>query len=277
MRTPLLLLLLLVELNLTGAYATITINADDTPIHQQFSNILHSKIEQQRLQQQCLPLQITIGPKALSSALTIQKEIPILALLITQDEFQAATKERSMSPISAIFREQPLQRLIALTQIATPSIHHLGLLTTQPHILSSIPPPIVIQQPAPQLRQALNTLLPKVDALVSHHNPKLFTPDSIKNILLSSYRQQKPLICHTRALVTAGCIMGVHSSASELIKESLDWIQYYQNQEDNHPLQPPRYSRHFSVSTNNKVAQSLGFRLSHPSQLTQQLQELETE
>ena len=276
MHVPLLLLLLLVELNLTGACATITINADDTPVHQQFSNILHSKIEQQQLQLH-LPLQRTIGPKALNSALTIQKKTPILALLITQNEFQAATEKRAVSPISAIFREQPLQRLITLTKIATPSIHHLGLLTTQPHTLPSISSPIVIQQPAPQLRQALNTLLPKVDALLTHHDPKLFNPDSIRNILLSSYRQQKPLICHTQALVTAGCIMGVHSSATELIKESLDWIQYYQNHGENHPLQPPRHSRHFSVSINNRVAQSLGFRLTHPSKLTQQLQELEDE
>ena len=225
-------------------------------------------------------LRITIGPDSLNKALQQSDKSPILATLITQEAFNQATRHTLLPPqISAIFREQPLQRLIALTHLATPSIQQVAILYDgeAPATANTTPLPLLLLQQTNNLRSTLNTVLPHVDALITTHNPRLYNAESFKNLLLSSYRQQKPLICHTSAMVAAGCIMGAHSSAADLLEETLTWIEEFQHNNSHEQIPRPRHSSYFSVVTNPKVARSLGLQLPHPSRLTQLLQAHEEE
>lgn len=260
-------LLLLLPLQLLQAAPLII--ADPSAPHQQFKQTLLEQLETTLSDIPPDQLTITIGPQALQQTLN-QSSTPLLALLVTQDQFTSATADLSHKA-SAIYREQPLSRLLRLIEISSPFLQQVGLLVTSPLELPSTPL-WVKQQTAPRLRHALNTLLPEVDTLLIYHNPDLFTPTTMRHILLSSYRQQKPLICHTEALVRAGCMVGVHSNPEAWIKTAREWLVAYQ-QSNYQQLPPSLYSQYFSVSTNRKVARSLGFDLPHPDLLNRQLQQ----
>lgn len=271
--------LLLLQLLSSGqglAANAFKITADPLPSHQQFATQFKQSLFSGKKGQQIEQLQITIGPRSFKEVLQQRDDTPILALLLTAEELHTLRPLPPHRTITILFREQPLQRLINLTQITSPSLLQAGLLTTSSEPLSfTHTRPAILQQATSNLRSGLKHLLPKVDALITYHNPTLFTPDSFRNILLSAYRQQKPLICHTEAMVKAGCVVGVHSSVADLINEAIEWIDQYPNSRHSKQRVETQYSSHFTVSTNPKVAQSLGIRLPHPSHLREQLLQLE--
>ncbi len=271
----LMLLLLLWAPQQLFASGVIEIHASDTSSHRHFAQRLQQSITAETIETN-KTLHITIGIAALNQLLRSKQTSPILALLVTRDEFSRAHKDHpSHSLVSAIYREQPVQRLLNLTEIATPTIQSIAV----PIQLDSPPPTpdssLLTLYKTDNLHSVIRNLLPTVDALITHHNPKLYNAKNFKHLLLSSYRQQKPLICHTRAMVTAGCIMGTYSTPNQLIRESIDWITEYQQGAAIESILLPRYSSHFNVATNHKVARSLGYQPPNNALLLQQLMSLE--
>ncbi len=277
-----LLLLLLCILFGSGAQSgTITLLADPPQAYQSFSIQLEETLSSLPLSDSTPNLLITIGPKSLTNALQQSIPTPLLALLVTHDEFDQALQQAPSlkHPATAIFREQPLHRLIQLSALALPSIHHVGILQSGEEenieILTQQGLQIT-QQTTQQLHPSLRQLLSNTNALITHHDPALFNAQSFRGILLSAYRQQKPLICHTTSAVQAGCVVGASTSSEEMIAQTQTWIsQFSRGGQGNTALFSPQYPAQFTVVTNPKVARSLGIHLDHPSTLTQQLQQFE--
>lgn len=257
------------------ASESIKILSSERPSHRHFAKLLQQKITTEALNSN-RELRITIGAAALGQALRQKERTPVLALLITHNEFSSLTKDHpSPPPVSAIYREQPIQRLLNLTRIATPTIQSVALPIQENPLVPTPDTSLLTPHKTSDLRTVIKNILPTVDAVITHHSPLLYNAKSFKHLLLSSYRQQKALICHTQAMVTAGCIMGTYSTADQLIQESIDWITEYQQDATIEALLPPRYSSHFSIATNNKVARSLGHQLPNRALLLQQLITLE--
>ncbi len=101
--------------------------------------------------------------------------------------------------------------------------------------------------------RALQTLFRNSDVLLGLDDPQLYNPKTAKNLLLSSYAQQLPLVGPNAGFVKAGSLASTYSDQS-------DWLAVLDRLLDHPPATWPRtlYPEHFKVVGNPQVARSLG-------------------
>lgn len=106
------------------------------------------------------------------------------------------------------------------------------------------------------LLKTLKTAIKDNDVLLSVADPSIYNSQTVKNILLTSYRHRKPVIGYSKSFVEAGAIATIYTSstsagerAAQIISDFIDnnW-QFKSN--IYHPTD-------FSVTTNTQVAKSL--------------------
>jgi putative ABC transport system substrate-binding protein len=94
------------------------------------------------------------------------------------------------------------------------------------------------------------------DVLLAFPDKNIYNNRSVKNILLTSYRNRKPIIGFSKNFVNAGALAAVHSTADQIANNANKLIdEYYKQnkkfkQQINHP-------ENFNVSTNRQVFRAL--------------------
>ncbi len=124
-----------------------------------------------------------------------------------------------------------------------------------------------------QLMQSLNTLNDQSNVLLTLPDPVIFNQNTIRGILLSSYRNKLPIIGFSRAYVKAGAIAAVYSQLGQISKQAVDIAHSFLS--DNRFRQKNYYPKEFSVALNNKVARSLGINLETSSVIVNRIKEAE--
>ncbi len=101
--------------------------------------------------------------------------------------------------------------------------------------------------------RALQSLFRNSDVLLGLDDPQLYNPKTAKNLLLSSYAQQLPLVGPNAGFVRAGSLASTYS-------DQADWLTVLDHMLDQPPANWPRtlYPKHFKVVGNSQVARSLG-------------------
>ncbi|SDU87016.1 ABC transporter substrate binding protein [Pseudomonas mucidolens] len=101
--------------------------------------------------------------------------------------------------------------------------------------------------------RALQALFKHSDVLLGLDDPQLYNPKTVKNLLLSSYARQLPLIGPNAGFVRAGSLASTYSDQN-------DWLKVLDRLLDQPPAHWPRslYPEHFKVVGNPQVARSLG-------------------
>lgn len=226
-------------------------------------------------------LWITVGERALTHHILQRPSLPTIALMVTQQQYSSALGEREeIDRITAIFSDPPLERQIRLIRLAIPSARTVGILLStqpQPHLVERIAHPeleILYQEVTDGVGRVLREIIPRIDVLLTTADPLLYNRNNFRNILLSSYRRRVPMVCHTEASVGAGCIAGSYSTEEELLKQATELIGDVLQKRGEH-LPAAEHIRKFSISTNPRVAHSLGLHLKNPDQITRQLLQLE--
>lgn len=99
----------------------------------------------------------------------------------------------------------------------------------------------------------LQTLFRNSDVLLGLDDPQLYNPKTAKNLLLSSYAQQLPLVGPNAGFVRAGSLASTYS-------DQTDWLAVLDRLLDLAPTNWPHslYPEHFKVVGNPQVARSLG-------------------
>ncbi|WP_420793257.1 ABC transporter substrate-binding protein [Pseudomonas shahriarae] len=99
----------------------------------------------------------------------------------------------------------------------------------------------------------LLSLFKNSDVLLGLDDPQLYNPKTVKNLLLSSYARQLPLIGPNAGFVRAGSLASTYS-------DQADWLNVLDRLLDHAPAAWPRslYPEHFKVVGNPQVARSLG-------------------
>lgn len=114
------------------------------------------------------------------------------------------------------------------------------------------------------------------DAILALADPLIYNRQTVKNILLTSYRSGRPIIGYSESFIDAGAIAGIYTSpeaagesATKIISDFLnnDW-QFNRN---------IYYPTDFTVKTNRQVARSLGIDLPDESVLTETVLEMESQ
>lgn len=113
---------------------------------------------------------------------------------------------------------------------------------------------LVLQKNNQSLNYALREALSGYDVLLGVADSEIYNPSTVKNILISAYRQNIPLIGPHRAYIRAGAIATTYSTLDDTTRRLAELIIA--------PLIPsPDYNPYFTVVFNEQVARSLNILL----------------
>lgn len=223
-------------------------------------------------------LLITLGNEAAQQAAGFA--LPTLNALITGRTF-ALLSGSYTSPLSALFLEQPLERQLQLIKIALPQRNRLTVLlggsdeiqrreleegTSQLGLQLRV---IVVDEESAIDRLFGSDILAE-DTLLLLPDPVVVNRNTVKPLVLGSYRQGVPLVGYSQALVKAGALMAVHSSLPQLEAELAEMVREYVA---GGALPEPHYARAFEVSVNYQLARALGLSMPSEESLHQALRE----
>ncbi|WP_073521676.1 ABC transporter substrate binding protein [Pseudomonas fluorescens] len=188
---------------------------------------------------------------------------PTLVLRISR--LQARQRLGNLHPakISLLWSDPPLERQLRLIANILPQAQRVGVLygVDSEFLLREL---IQFAKPMgleimPQLwdntsdSRPMQTLFKNSDVLLGLDDPQLYNPKTVKNLLLSSYAQQLPLVGPNAGFVRAGSLASTYSDQS-------DWLAVLDQLLDQPPASWPNtlYPQYFKVVGNPQVARSLG-------------------
>ncbi len=207
-------------------------------------------------------LYVAVGMKA-AEVLSLRGK-PTLNVLLPRAGFEKLRRVPSSS-YSAIFMDQPVQRQLALIASLLPNATSIGVLyDTLPTELDSLRKLAGIkhlnlheQQVNKQhpLAGALSALLQESDVLLVLPDNKVYRSDTIRNILLETYRAQVPMVGLSANYVRAGALCAIYSTPQQIAYQAAEAIEEFA---ETGRLPAPQYTKEFEISVNTQVARSLG-------------------
>ncbi len=211
-------------------------------------------------------LYVAVGMKA-ATELAVGGR-PTLNVLVPKAGHDGLPPAQQAGSRSAIYLDQPMERQVALLVSALPDTRHVGVLHTAP------PPELArlrallaernirLHVRAVEGRQSLNDALEKVlnesEVLFVLPDAEIYNPGTIRNILLTAYRKQVPLLGISPAYVRAGALCAVFSTPEQVAAQAAAMIMRYAG---SGRLPAAQYPVEFEVSVNTQVARSLDLRI----------------
>lgn len=213
--------------------------------------------------------------------------IPILSVLIPVRDYALLNQAHptDVNLRSAIYLDQPLSRQLDLLHLVLPNASCLASLCG-PQSAARIPELSALSAqrglrlssqsvvPGSNPIHALTQLLDNAEALLARPDPGIFNRSSVQAIVLTTYRNNAPVIGFSQAYVRAGALAAVYSTAEQSGRQPDERIAQRANI-GSWQLGSPRYPSYYSVSLNHSVAQSPGIRVGNEAAVLKRLQQLE--
>ncbi len=235
-------------------------NSQNIKILKNSSNAIQLKINQKP------DLVIAIG---LSHIKIANKIYPgIKKLFISTDPGKYTPKINTLKQNAILYMTQPYCRQFLFITLINSQWKSIGYLSSKTRPVSKLS----LQQCATRYNMKLygisttadNYLTDKVKDALKHADVLLALPDesiynseTIKNILLTSYRYRKPVIAFSRNFVAAGALASIYSTPDEIYQAAYNLaIKFIQgkHQFKNHI----NYPKKFNISFNRQVFMALG-------------------
>jgi len=205
---------------------------------------------------------IAVGMKA-AEVLSLRDK-PTLNVLLPRAGFEKLKRSPSSS-YSAIFMDQPMQRQLALLATVMPNATSVGVLYDTPPMeldslrkLSSAMHLSLREQRVGQqqtLAGALADLLQVSDVLLVLPDNNVYRSDTIRNILLETYRARVPVVGLSASYVRAGALCAIYSTPQQIAYQAAEAIEGFA---ETGRLPAAQYTKEFEISVNTQVARSLG-------------------
>lgn len=205
---------------------------------------------------------IAVGMKS-ASAQTVGSK-PVLNVFVPKAGYDKLAKPANARNTTAIYLDQPLERQLGLLVRALPRVRHVGVLyTTPPPGMSTLRQLAVekhlvlhekVVDPEHDLVEALDGVLEESEALLVLPDTDVYNAGTIRNILLTSYRKQVPLIGISQAYVKAGALCAIYSTPPQIAAQAAEVVRQFVATAK---LPVGQYPREFEVSVNMQVARSL--------------------
>jgi ABC-type uncharacterized transport system substrate-binding protein len=226
---------------------------------------------------------VTVGSAAASS-LVGKTTQPMLLTMLTSNLYQEILTRRPIpSQLSALYVDQPWSRHVELLFAALPQTHRIGLLYSSEfsknlaelhklalrHDAKLVPQQI---SSSAQLFDALEMTLEHSDVVLAVPDSEIYTSNNIRNILMTSYRHNIPLIGISKGYVNAGALCAVFTSPEDLALQAAKISQSFVL---NKRLPAAQFPSEYEVATNPEVARTLGIKLKSAEQLHKLLQRAE--
>ncbi len=233
-------------------------------------------------------LVLTLGVQALRLAAERARQpawrgVPVLAGLLPQAAFEPLAAELPRGS-SAVWLDQPLDRLLALTREAFAPDRRVGVLlgptsALQEDWLDRAARRLGLQlvKSAPigrsaDIYPALSEVLNASDVLLALPDPLVFNTDTLQHILMATYRQRVPVLSYAASHVRAGATLALYTSPVQVAQQMAQAVRAARA---GAPLPTPAWAQDFTLAANEQVARSLGRSLPVASQLAAALRRLE--
>ena len=228
-------------------------------------------------------LVVTIGKKAAEwlhdKRISHKHKAKALYTLIPKSTFkQLSTSDRKSS---AIFLDQPFERLVRFSKLITPGDPYIGALlgpSTKQYTnelaktASRQNVPLILEtvESSEQTGGKLRKLLSKSNVLLALPDPEIYNRKSVVGILLSSYHSQVPVIGFSSGYVKAGALAAVYSTPGDIGRQISDTVKVFLDT-TSRKLKQPAHPVYFRISVNENVSKSMGISLPSAESLESQL------
>lgn len=236
---------------------------------------------QKRLQSEYLnnyKLIIAIGSRTTKALLDSDHNSAVLSLLIPENLALGFTQlYPQKSRWYSLLIDQPLERYFYLISALLGKQTNTGLILGDPsetlqtnyqkvarnsgHSLQ-----IETIQQTEQLAEAIKSLSQRSDVLLMSADPEIYNRNTIRSILLSSYRHRLPVIGFSKSLAHAGAIAAIYSEPGQISQQAVKISRQILHGKATEKHYSPD---DFSVSLNFQVARSLGYRFSDEDAIVQ--------
>lgn len=219
---------------------------------------------------------ITLGQKAALIKQQVQPDIPIIESYITKIQLEHSPQTRKRY---SLLLNQPLSRYIQFTKLLL-ATEKIGLLNSIKNKFESSQLKQLSREWDVEINQRVlsdqqnpvshvRKLLQENDVLLSLPDPGIYNQQTLKGILLSSYRLGKPLISYSPAHVKSGALAAIYTSPEQIGKQLAELLQKLLNSRRND--QQTFYANDFKIITNQQVANSLDLDIPAAAIIEQQL------
>lgn len=230
-------------------------------------------------------LAVAVGVGAAEALAALPEGPPVLTVLVPRAWYLKTGRMRlgadGRRSVSAIYLDQPFDRLALLIRLALPDVRSVGVLVSaeQSGVISELDSALRAQglglvyatlTPGERPITPLETVLTEADMLLALPDPQVFNRNTAQSLFLTSYRYHDPILGYSRSLTRAGALLSLHSSPVQIGRQAAESINKA-FQSGTVRLPPPAYPRYFSVSINDQVARSLGFTLPSEADLEKSL------
>ena len=227
-------------------------------------------------------LVIALGVKALAASANLKFSTPVLGVFIPMPAFNSLLikSKRDLGNFSAIVLDQPFSRQFLLIKNILPASKKIGVLlgpTSSQYAdllkeegedagLSVMEENVYLEA---DLIPKLNAALATSDALLAVPDTLIYSRETAQPILLTSYRQQKPIFGYSQSYVRAGALAAVYSSSKQIAKQAAEIA--LESQQAPNLLPPPQAPKYFSIMVNYQVARSLNIALKSDEEIYQKV------
>ncbi len=202
-----------------------------------------------------------------------------LAAYLTHEQFEDLGRDNQ----SVVLLDQPLYRYLAFSHFVL-AAEAIGLIEEKEITLEATDAAVVKKlgfefrqyrvDTQNKLLPVLRRLLQQNDALLMLPRQAIYNRDSLKGVLLTSYRNRKPAISYSPAHVKSGALASIYSSPVDIGRHLAQLL----NRKLENPAQALpdyQYARFYSIATNRQIARALGIDLPAERDLRSALDELE--
>lgn len=247
--------------------STVEMLVHNTQPHVKFTITTVKSLQQNRDKINDPQIIITLGHGASKYIVGKAESIPVIHGYMT--EFQYTNHEKRLNHYCVLL-EQPLHRYLKFIQLLL-TVNRVGIIKDQKNKIdvdtirkikqhSQIQIDQKIFNPGDNPVNTVRNLLKNNDVLLSLPEPNVYNKQSLKGILLASYRLGKPVISYSPAHVKSGALAAIYTSP-ENIGVQLAGILNKIIKDKNFKPEPFYYASNFDISINQRVAQSLNLQL----------------
>lgn len=249
--------------------------SDSSPLYQNFamtfeqnlpSNIRLNLVQRaEDFDAQQADLIVAVGVRAAYRAAE-KTALPLLATMIPSNIYANLQGPRH-GQTSAIYLDQSWARQAALLSAVMPERQKIGVLYSAPQDMSMLRGELAVHHAtliARHLRSKdtlfsdLDELLIDSDVLLAVPDSEIYNSNSIRNILLSSYRRGIPLVGFSQAYVKAGALCAIFSTPEQLAAQAAAMtVSFFRTGK----LPDAQFPAKYSIAVNQEVARTLGLTL----------------
>lgn len=180
---------------------------------------------------------------------------------------------------TALFRDQPLCRQLHLAAMLLPNAHRALVMRRPEQFMKckidsirsgGLTVDFRSVQPENNWVKLLSQWMTDNDVLIGVEDQELYNSDTIRSILLTTYRHGKVLIGPSRGFVEAGSLASTYTSPEHYLRQLQLMVQFWQQTGS---LPAPQFPLDYGIVVNRQVANSLGLSLPDDNTLLQQLQQ----